>query len=196
MKSQKPTAAPVQPKKNLEVVHGCETCPMSALNGWREKVAWLRMELRRHKVTDTERRLAEAILDTSYAWGRETVMVPELKFFCSLTGMEKPHVHEAIAGLHLQRIISVRTLKGQIHYSVRLDTESWKVTPRELMQDMGDRLNQLRAINDLPPFTTESKSFFKPHADTIFLGGGVTDSVISDVITQFHSSDEKLPNLH
>lgn len=127
----------------------CKDCPASLLNDWRQRGLKIRHELRRHKISDTERRLAEALLDITFGWSREEIMVPQLKFFCAMTGMEKPHVHDAISGLHLQRIIRVRTVAGQLHYSLREDSENWKATPRELMLDRDERLDQLRVINGM-----------------------------------------------
>lgn len=168
----------------------CEVCPMVSLDGWRMRAARMRDELRRHKISDTERRLAEAILDITFGWGRAEVMVPELKFFSAMTGMEKPHVHEAIASLHLQRIIRVVKLKGQLHYSLREDSDNWKASPRELMQDRDERLNHLREVNELPA-GKGFPGFFDPLAAAEKTGAGVTESVTKPVIAQ----TETLPDL-
>jgi len=58
-------------EKNVPLHKICVECPSHLFNIWRLRAARMRHELRRHKITDSERRLAEAILDITFGWGRE-----------------------------------------------------------------------------------------------------------------------------
>ena len=109
----------------------------------------LTSELRRHQLCLTERMIAEVILDLSLGWDRPDVLIPQLKMFTSLTGISVPHVHGAIQGLHLKRIIRVVTVKGQPTYSIRTDVENWKVAPRASQEAISEALSLLRELNGL-----------------------------------------------
>jgi hypothetical protein len=124
---------------------------MSDPGNYRERGLALRRELSRHHLSDRERRLAEVVLDASLGWGRESVVIPKLRFFSSLTGIAVPHVHEGIQDLHNMRILRVVTVKGQLRYNLREDFDNWKVKPRVSAQTIREAESLLRELNDLPP---------------------------------------------
>ena len=162
----------------------CEGCPASILNNWRLRGLKLRDEFRRHQLTDRERRLADVILDKSFGWGQPCVIVPQLKFFSGLTGMSVPHVHDAISGLHLKRIIRVVMVKGQANYCIREDTDNWKVSPRVSQTTINETVNLLRELNELPPLTRVQEELLnfksQPVAKAkraVFTNSGIPDEI-------------------
>ena len=166
----------------------CSDCPAKQGEHWRQRGLYFRRELRRHDVPDTCRRMAEAICDISLGLGLEEVMVPSLKYFCALTGLEKQHVHDAIRRLHLMRVIRVRTHKGQPHYQIREDSDNWKASPRELMLDADERMEQIRALNGLDP--KGAVNFFDPRA-----GLKKECPAVTKYVTQPVTTSEVLPDL-
>jgi len=131
----------------------CEHCTAEANDGWRKRANILRRELRRHHLSERERHLAEFILDMTFGWARETIVIPQLQCFTDLTGISKSHVSEGIADLHAMRIIRVITEHGKPVYSVREDTDNWKVKPRVSTAAMANSINLVREWNDLPPLS-------------------------------------------
>jgi hypothetical protein len=129
----------------------CNHCPLRL--DWPKRRAIIRRELRRHHLSERERHLAEIILDLTLGWERETIVVPQLQCFTDLTGIGRPHVTEGIQDLHAMRIIRVIHVKGQPTYSIREDTDNWKVKPRVSIQAMVSSLNLVRDWNGLAPMT-------------------------------------------
>jgi hypothetical protein len=173
-------------KKSLA---NCKACSVQVSCDWRLRTAVIRRELLRHQLTDRERRIAEIILDKSFGWQQPSVVIPELKHFSSLTGMAAPHVHMAIKGLHLKRIIRVVMMRGQATYTIREDTDNWKVTPRVSIEGMRETMALLRELNELPP---EDLKNFKARPDA----GAKHVSITELVITQASSDGQILPFLH
>jgi len=165
----------------------CVECSASIWNAWRQKGLNIRHQARRHDFPDTKRRMLEALVDLTYGLGLEEVMIPNLKYFCSVTGLEKPHVSDAIAWLHLNRVIRVRTDKGQPHYTIR-DPEDWKVSQRELMLDAEERIEQIRAFNGLEP--KGKPDFFESKARP-----GQKTTTVTECVKQEVKSEESLPDL-
>ena len=172
----------------------CKDCPSSIWNDWRLRGLRIRAELRQHKILDNEMRIVEVILDKSCGWGRATVVIPELKHFTSLTGMAEPHVHKAIAGLHLARVIRVVRVRGQITYSVREDSENWQVRPRVSRDAILQTVSLLREVNELPPLPRHQEDLpnFKDQFNTHFSGAELTKNVIPPANTH---TEEILPQL-
>ena len=106
-------------------------------------------ELRRHALSLNQGMIAEVILDLTLGWGLEAVAIPELTYFTSLTGIQKPHVTETIQRLHRARIIRIATVKDVRHYSINPNVDSWKVMPRTSLESIADTLSLLREINGL-----------------------------------------------
>ena len=119
------------------------------MDDWRRRASEIRRELRRHHLSERERHLAEVILEMTFGWGRQSIVVPQLQCFTDLTGISKPHVSEGIADLHAMRIIRVVTVKGQPTYCIREDTDNWKVKPRVSVQAMANSINLVRDWNGL-----------------------------------------------
>ena len=137
--------------------------------------------MRRHQITDRERRVADFILDKSFGWGRPCVIVPQLKFFTSYTGISVPNIHEALSGLHLKRIIRVVQVKGQMNYCIREDTENWKVSPRVSLHAIAETESLLRELNGLPPLPRtqeELPDFFEQQPSPRTKLGKVLDLII------------------
>ncbi len=122
-------------------------------DGWRKRGMLIRRELRRHHLSERERHLAEIILDLTLGWQRESIVIPQLQCFTDLTGIGRPHVTEGIQDLHNMRIIRVITVKGQPTYSIREDSDNWKVKPRVSTQAMTNSINLVRDWNGLEPLT-------------------------------------------
>ena len=172
----------------------CEDCPSLRAAPWWIKAATTRLEFMRFKLNDSERRMGDAIILITYCQGRESIMVPDLKFFVALVGMEKPNVVTAIHGLRLQRILSVTTdRKGQRHYRLNPDSSTWQSTPRELMDDRDDRLKQLRRLNNI---TEEgAPNFFEQKPCAKNFGAGVMNGIISDITSHIITPMETIEDL-
>jgi hypothetical protein len=167
----------------------------SALHpNWHQRRAMIRLELRRHHLSERERHLAEIILDLTLGWERESIVIPQLQCFTDLTGIGRSHVSEGIADLHAMRIIRVVTHKGQPTYSIRLDAENWKVKPRVPLAVMAGSLNLVREWNDLPPLSEplESIANFKKYHPA-----KKTGVVVPEVgFPQEAPENPELPNLY
>jgi len=129
----------------------CSECKSRMSDQYRLRAATIRRELRRHHLSERERHLAEVILDMSFGWQRDSIIIPQLQCFTDITGIGKTHVSEGINDLHLMRIIRVVTDKGQPVYSIREDVENWKVKPRVSESAMAGSINLVREWNGLQP---------------------------------------------
>lgn len=135
----------------------CSDCPAKQGENWRKRAPAIRRELRRHHLSERERHLAEVILDLTFGWQKESIVIPQLQCFTDLTGIGKTHVSEGIGDLHLMRIIRVITVNGQPTYQIREDVENWKVKPRVSLETMSAALSLLREVNKLPTQAEASK---------------------------------------
>jgi len=129
----------------------CSECKSRMSDQYRLRAATIRRELRRHHLSERERHLAEVILDMSFGWQRDSIIIPQLQCFTDITGIGKTHVSEGINDLHLMRIIRVVTEKGQPVYSIREDVENWKVKPRVSESAMAGSINLVREWNGMKP---------------------------------------------
>ena len=132
----------------------CSDCPAKQGEHWRKRAATIRRELRRHHLSERERHLAEVILDLTFGWQKESIVIPQLQCFTDLTGIGKTHVSEGIGDLHLMRIIRVTTVNGQPTYQIREDVENWKVKPRVSESAMANSINLVREWNGLQPMVS------------------------------------------
>ncbi len=163
----------------------CKKCPTAEVDRFRKRGLAVRQELRRHHLSDRERHIAEVILDKSLGWGRESVIIPQLRFFTNLTGIGVSHVHEALRSLHNMRIIRAVTVKGQSTYSIREDSDNWKVKPRVSFEVMADTVSLLRELNDLPR-NGDPLENFKARTVVGKTPGGFPDSGIPDGFPHLH----------
>lgn len=156
------------PAKPTPLHKVCVDCGTHEADAWHLRRAKIRLELRRHHLSQREMALAEIILDMTLGWQRESIIVPRLDCFTDLTGISKSHVSEGIGDLHMMRIIRVVTDKGQPTYSVREDIDNWKVKPRVTERAMSNSINLVREWNNLPVLAAplEAIANFKsgPHA--------------------------------
>jgi hypothetical protein len=144
---------------------------------WHTRRALIRRELRRHQLSDSERRVAEIILDLSLGQGLEKVIVPNLDCFKALTGIDRPHLSEAIKALREMRIVRLSSTAGAPTYAIREDPDSdglvpfnWRVQPRMTLNEMSRSLDLVREYNSLPPLpkdhNLEALANFKNRAVT------------------------------
>ena len=170
--------------KNPEVpLHQvCVDCPKHQVDVWHQRRSLVRRELRRHHLSQRELALAEIILDMTLGWTRESIIIPQLQCFTDLTGISRPHVTEGLQDLHAMRIIRIITDKGQPTYSIREDTENWKVKPRVSTSAMSGSINLVREWNALAPLPAplEAIANFKNGPDAKKTGASVPESVVTD----------------
>jgi len=129
----------------------CKDCPSKQRDEWAARGARLRFELRRHHLSLCEMNIAELILDKTFGWGRAATVFPALRFFADFTDIRESDVVKVLKSLHAMRIISITRTKGAPTYSIREDTESWKVKPRATVATMSRAQNLLRECNGLAP---------------------------------------------
>ncbi len=156
----------------------CSDCQNRLNDGYRQRAATIRRELRRHHLSERERHLAEVILDMSFGWQRDSVIIPQLQCFTDLTGIGRTHVSEGLNDLHLMRIIRVITEKGQPTYAIREDVENWKVKPRVSESAMAGTINLVREWNNLAPLVAplEAIENFKQLPAAKKMASGVPES--------------------
>jgi phage replication O-like protein O len=133
----------------------CDECPASKRDEWRVRGALIRMELRRHDLKHREMMIAELILDKTYGWHRDEIMITHLRHFTDLTGISESDVVKMIKSLHARRVIRVRTKNGQPHYSMNADSEAWKAMPRTDRDTIQRTLNVIRESNGMPRLNAE-----------------------------------------
>jgi hypothetical protein len=181
-------------KKPWMLNERCMECSASIWNAWRQKGINIRHQARRHDLPDTSRRMLEALIDLTFGLGLSEVLVPNLKYFSALTGMEKPHAHEALHRLHLARIIRIHTdSSGRPKYSINEDHDTWKVAQRELMLEADERIQQIRALNGLP--AKGPSSFFDGNPAASQKKPAVTEQVKRDVTKPVILPEEMFPDL-
>ena len=151
-------------------------------DAWHKRRSTIRRELRRHHLTPRELALAEIILDMTLGWQRESIVIPQLQNFTDLTGILKPHVSEGISDLHAMRIIRVITMQGKPTYSIREDTDSWKVKPRVSQQTMASSINLIREWNGLAPVPAplEAIANFKSKPSAKNKSASVTETGVTE----------------
>jgi len=137
--------------KSVPAPKVCSDCPVNKRDEWRKRAMTIRRELRRHHLSERERHLAEIILELTLGWQRDSIVIPQLQCFTDLTGIGRSHVTEGIQDLHNMRIIRVITAKGAPVYSIREDSDNWKVKPRVSTQSMISSINLVRDWNGLEP---------------------------------------------
>jgi len=174
----------------------CMACP-AAIDSWRLRGSVLRMELRRHDLTHRELQLAELILDKTFGWQRQTVIIPQLRYFRELTGISESDTVKVLKTLHARRVIRIVTEKGHPTYSLNEDSDAWKAMPRVSKETMHSTNNLLRETNGLPPLDLlkdGEQSFFKGKPDTKNFGAGIGKSPIGVPMSKPTENDE-FPNL-
>lgn len=178
MKPGSENLCPHIPAKTVPLHKVCVECAERNADAWHKRRSTIRRELRRHHLTQRELALAEIILDMTLGWQRESIIIPQFQCFTDLTGISKSHVSEGIADLHAMRIIRVITEKGQPTYSIREDTDNWKVKPRVSESAMSNSINLVREWNALPPLVSplEAVANFKSRPTAKKIGPKVPDS--------------------
>jgi hypothetical protein len=136
----------------------CDHCHAAKRDEWRVRGAALRMQMRRHDLTFRELMIAELVLDKTYGWQRDSVVIPLLRYFTDFTGIGQPDVVKVLRTLHARRVIRIQTIKGLPNYSINPDSESWKAMPRVSASTMQATLNLLREVNGLEPIHVEQEA--------------------------------------
>jgi len=136
---------------------------------WHFRGARLLVDLLRHDLTPREFKIAEVILQLTYGWKRETVIIPELRYFEKLTDIGTSDVTKVLKSLHRRRVIRVQRSGGFIVYGLNPDAEVWKAMPWATTAEIVHTQNTLREVNGLEPLLMDSDSpvsFFKKEPRT------------------------------
>ena len=160
----------------------CLDCPSHDPNDFMRRAARMRRQFRRFHLGDQNRLVADLLLDLTFGWRQESIVIPNLNCFCDLTGIGKPHITETLQELHLMRIIRIVTVKGQPTYSIREDIDRWQCKPRTTEADMRRSVNLIREWNGLPPAAAvlETLANFKSRSVTKKIKSVVPDFGITE----------------
>lgn len=170
------------------------------IDQWRFRGANLRLELLRHDLTAREIKIAEVILQASYGWHQESVIIPELKYFTRLTDITESNVVKVLKGLHRRRVIRMQRTGGHMTYALNPNPENWKALPWATSAEMGETLNLLREVNGLDPIHFNSEpalSFFKEAPDAKKAGAKTVNltTVKTKIEEMVETENPEFPNL-
>lgn len=140
-------------------------------------VIWMQHELRRFKISDRPRTLAQLILTLSWGDGLPAVLVPKLEVFRELTGLNPSHISTALGELELMRVITIEEMPSGRRYAINPCSHNWQATPRVSRSSVDQAVNLLREINGIPAARSTSINF-KVGVLTVFLVDQPTNSVI------------------
>lgn len=136
----------------------------------------LMCEVRRLELGKVEYRLAELVIEYSYGWGNEALVVPELDDFAVLIGLAKPHVHTNLAALMDMGLLAVeKTLKGK-SYSIVPNPKAWICRRKPRSKCVEDTIEKLKVFNNVAA-QEELPHFFEPRNGAPFLNSRVTADV-------------------
>lgn len=145
------------------------------------KQVTMHWELRRHALTERQRLIATVLVELSYGCGVASVVVPSLQQFTDLTGIARPHVHEAITGLLRMRVVRTEAVSGGTRYVIEPNSDAWKVEPRVAPATINRAFELIQHVNHHPilvsPYPAgggELPNFREAH-HAEFLFTGVTD---------------------
>jgi len=143
-------------------------------------------DVRRLDLNFREYQMAEIILELSYGWGLECVVIPKLEIFTALTGVAKPHVSTNLAAMIEIGLLAVeKTVVGNC-YRIVPNPDSWRCRPKVSRAAMADAITMLKIFNKLddPAHSTKANEdaqgcphFFKELFSTKNFKPVVTSSV-------------------
>lgn len=103
--------------------------------------------LRRFKLSHREQNLATVICQESLGNGRDSVAVPELQIFGDLTGYSPNNICTTLKHLEMMRVIRVSDATGMPQYSINIETDSWQVAPRVVLEQVKRAKDSIRRFN-------------------------------------------------
>ncbi len=143
-------------------------------------------DVRRLDLNFREYQIAELVLELSYGWGLECVIIPKLEIFTALTGVAKPHVSTNLAAMIEMGLLEVKKKEAGNCYSITTNRNSWRCRPKVSAASVIEAITTLKMFNKLddstqPPATNEDSQgcphFFKELFDTKNFSSPVTASV-------------------
>jgi len=142
---------------------------------FKSAVPWMQHELRRFKISDRPRTLAQLILSLSWGEGLPAVMVPKLEVFRELTGLNTSHVSTALGELELMRVLEVHDASSGKRYAINPRSHLWQATPRTARASVDQAVNLLREVNGIPNVRSAPVNF-KIGPVNVFVPTRATDS--------------------
>lgn len=132
---------------------------------------WLKLELRRFKLSHQEHVIAEIIVELSYGWGNKHVAVPKIEFLSEISGLARPHVASTISRLNLMRIVTGEKINGIMHYLVNPNSDTWQATPRTSRARIKNAIDLLKPANGYHESLTAEMAAVKEELKDIFAAG-------------------------
>jgi hypothetical protein len=137
---------------------------------------YLKLELRRHQLSERDRLVSEVLVEMSYGRGLASVKIPKLGILSELTGITVPHVHTTLKRLHDMRIVRLHSKQGMVVYVVNPDSESWKVLPRVARETILRATEMVDGLNGVQGATVmEDVINFKDNPNSQVLFPGISD---------------------
>lgn len=109
----------------------------------------LRVELRRHALSERERLIADQLLDMSYGWGSPVVRLPNLQVLSDLTGIAVPHISTALRALAEMRIVDSDARDIATDYRINPSSDNWKVKIRVPRSVQNKAIEVVKAYNGM-----------------------------------------------
>ena len=107
----------------------------------------LLLALRRHDLSKRERLIADWLVDTSYGWGRVSVLYPSLDTLGKLIGLQRSNVHLVVAALKAMQIVSTQDVPDGTLYTVNPDARQWKARPVQSAETVDETLRLVQELN-------------------------------------------------
>ena len=127
-------------------------------------------DVRRLDLNFREYQIAELILELSYGWGLESVIIPKLEIFTALTGVAKPHISTNLNAMIEMGLLEVRKTTEGPRYAITTNRNQWRCRPKVSSASVIDAITTIKMFNRLddaalPPSANEDSQgcphFFK-----------------------------------
>ena len=122
-------------------------------------------DVRRLDLNYREYQFAEMILELSYGWGMESVIIPKLEIFSALTGVAKPHVSTNLNAMIEMGLLEVRKTTNGIRYSITTNRNHWRCRPKVSSAAVIEAITTVKMFNHLDgePAAANEDSQGHPH---------------------------------
>ncbi len=144
-------------------------------------------DVRRLDLNFREYQIAEMILELSYGWGREWVIVPKLDIFTALTGVARPHVSTNLAAMIEMGLLVAEKTETGMRYSITTDPNAWRCRLKVSRDAVREAITTLKIYNGMDnqqakagcgnEDTQGCPHFFEPLYNAHFFAPVVTSSV-------------------
>lgn len=141
-------------------------------------------DVRRLDLHYREYQIIEMLLELSYGWGLESVIIPKLDNFVACTGVARPHVSKYIQQLVDIGLVLITKTEDGPRYAVNINRNQWHCRPKVSRESLVQSITEIKMFNrldSLPPAYNEDATgcphFFKELCEAQNTNAAVTASV-------------------